>query len=180
MEVLELLLLEIIKILHQENNFVEYLAKQIGSTSSNRRIKEYAMQVVGLSPKELKNREDKIKNQYNALKNIKGKPFILNVDFRIDEENHLFYEISDLMDENSLRSESRIKTFTLKEKVDTTNVTTLFPTDNDIANQFKLVTRLMQTRESRGSKRDIFYVQDGGYDTHGEFTKYRLVTTIQI
>ncbi|UFH45344.1 protein kinase [Flavobacterium galactosidilyticum] len=109
---------EIIKILHQENNFVEYLAKQIGSTSSNRRIKEYAMQVVGLSPKELKNREDKIKNQYNALKNIKGKPFILNVDFRIDEENHLFYEISDLMDENSLRSESRIKTFTFKEKVD--------------------------------------------------------------
>lgn len=24
----------------------------------------------------------------------------------------------------------------------------------------------MQTRESRNSKRDIFYVQDGGYDTH--------------
>lgn len=24
----------------------------------------------------------------------------------------------------------------------------------------------MQTREARNSKRDIFYVQDGGYDTH--------------
>jgi hypothetical protein len=57
----------------------------------------------------------------------------------------------------------------LKERVDMTNVTTLFPAD-DIANQFKLVTRLMQTRDSRGSKRDIFYVQDGGYDTHGELT----------
>lgn len=109
---------DIVKILHQENNFVEYLAKQRGSTSANRRIKEYALQVVGLSPQELKNREDKIKNQYNALKNIKGKPFILNVEFRIDEENHLFYEISDYMDENSLRSESRIKTFTFKEKLE--------------------------------------------------------------
>jgi uncharacterized protein (DUF1501 family) len=65
-------------------------------------------------------------------------------------------------------TESMNRHKSLKEKVDTTNVTTLFPTDNDIANQFKLVTRLMQTRESRGSKRDIFYVQDGGYDTHGE------------
>lgn len=109
---------EIVKILHQENNFVEYLAKPIGATSSHRRIKEYALQVVGLTPTELKSREDKIKNQYNALNKLKAKPFILNVDFRIDPENHLFYEISDFLEENSLRSESRIKTFTFKEKVD--------------------------------------------------------------
>ncbi|SHI54554.1 methylation-associated defense system protein kinase MAD6 [Flavobacterium haoranii] len=109
---------EIVKVLHQENNFVEYLGKYVGSTSSQRRIKEYALQVVGLSPLELKNREDKIKNQYNALKDIKGKPFILNVEFRIDEENHLFYEISEYFEENSLRSEARIKTFTFKEKVE--------------------------------------------------------------
>jgi hypothetical protein len=71
-------------------------------------------------------------------------------------------------------TESMNRHKSLKEKVDTTNVTTLFPTDNDIANQFKLVTRLMQTRESRGSKRDMFYVQDGGYDTHGAFTTYKI------
>lgn len=109
---------EIIKILHQENNYVEYLAKPIGATSSHRRIKEYALQVTGLSPQELKTREDKIKNQYNALNKLKAKPFILNVEFRIDAENHLFYEISDFLEENSLRSESRIKTFTYKEKID--------------------------------------------------------------
>ena len=73
---------EIVKILHQENNFVEYLAKPIGATSSHRRIKEYALQVVGLTPTELKNREDKIKNQYNALNKLNAKPIILNVDFR--------------------------------------------------------------------------------------------------
>lgn len=109
---------EIVKILHQENNLVEYLAKPIGATSSHRRIKEYALQVVGLSPEELRNRENKIKNQYNALNKLKAKPFILNVDFRIDNINHLFYEISDFLDENSLRSEARIKTFTFKEKVE--------------------------------------------------------------
>ena len=38
-----------VKILHQENNFVEYLGKPFGATSSYRRIKEYALQVIGLS-----------------------------------------------------------------------------------------------------------------------------------
>ena len=37
---------------------------------------------------------------------------------------------------------------------------------SSIADQLKLVTRLMQTRSSRRSKRAIFYVTDGGYDTH--------------
>lgn len=109
---------KIVKILHQENNFVEYLGKPFGATSSYRRIKEYALQVIGLSPEELRKREEKIKNQYKALNKIKAKPFILNVDFRIDSENHLFYEISDFLEENSLRSESRIKTFTFKEKLE--------------------------------------------------------------
>ena len=78
-------------------------------------------------------------------------------------------------------TESMNRHQSLKEMVDITTVTTLFPPEGeDIADQFKLVTRLMQTREFRGSKRDIFYVQDGGYDTHGEFTTYKLVTTIQI
>lgn len=108
---------EIVEILDQQTNSTEYLVKEKGNTAVRRRVKEYALQVIGLSPDELKKREEKIKNQYNALKNLKNKPFILNVEFRIDEENHLFYEISDFLDENSLRSEARHKTFTFKEKL---------------------------------------------------------------
>lgn len=109
---------QIIEVLQQENNFTEYLAKPKGVISSNRkRIKEYSLQVIGLSPMELKTREEAIKNQYKALNKIKAKPFILNVEFRIDEENHLFYEISDFLDENSLRAEARSKTFTFQEKI---------------------------------------------------------------
>ncbi len=69
---------------------------------------------------------------------------------------------------SSKLTESLNRQKSLKENIDLTNVTTIFPTDSDIANQLKLVTRLMQTRVARGVKRDIFYVRDGGYDTHGE------------
>jgi serine/threonine protein kinase len=108
---------EILEILQQETNFTEYLVKEEGNSPIRRRVKEYALQVLGMSPEELRIREDQIKNQYNALKNLKNKPFILNVEFLVDNENHLFYEISDFMDENSLRSEARHKTFTFKEKL---------------------------------------------------------------
>jgi uncharacterized protein (DUF1501 family) len=53
----------------------------------------------------------------------------------------------------------------LKTEVDSTVVNTTFP-NSGIGNQLKMVTRLMQTSEARSSKRDIFYVTDGGYDTH--------------
>ncbi|WP_026726988.1 methylation-associated defense system protein kinase MAD6 [Flavobacterium denitrificans] len=112
---------QVLEIIQQEPNFTEYLVKPKGVTSVRRRIKEYALQVSGLSIEELKKREDKIKNQYHALNKLKAKPFILNVEFRIDEVNHLFYEISDFLEENSLRSEARVKTFTFKEKIDIIN-----------------------------------------------------------
>jgi len=109
---------EIIEILQQEPNYVEYLVKPKGVTSSIRkRVKEYSLQVAGLSPTELKQREESILNQFNALKKIRVNPFILNVEFKLDEENHLFYEITDFLDENSLRAEARNKTFTFDEKI---------------------------------------------------------------
>jgi serine/threonine protein kinase len=109
---------EIVEVLQQEPIFVEYLVKPKGGNSTvRRRIKEYSLQISGLSKEELQKREERIKNQYNALKNLKAKPFILNVEFRIDEVNHLFYEITDFLEENSLRSEARHKTFTFPEKI---------------------------------------------------------------
>ena len=110
---------EIVEILKQESdNYVEYLVKPKNVTSNIRkRVKEYALDIVGLSPAELKTREETIKNQYNALLKIRSNPFILPVEFKVDEENHLFYEITDLMEEDSLRSASRNKTFTFDERI---------------------------------------------------------------
>src|SRR5690606_25701602 len=102
----------------ESDNYVEYLVKPKNVTSNIRkRAKEYALQVVGLSPAELRDREDGIKNQYNALQKIRSNPFILPVEFKIDEENHLFYEITDLMDDDSLRNAARNKTFTFEERI---------------------------------------------------------------
>ncbi len=109
---------EVVEILQQESNFTEYLVKPKGVTSSIRkRIKEYSLQISGLSPEELRKREEGIMNQYKALNKIKANPFILNVEFQIDEENHLFYEKTDFLDENSLRAEAHSKTFTFQEKL---------------------------------------------------------------
>jgi serine/threonine protein kinase len=110
---------EIIEILDQDKNYTEYLAKPKGVTSAVRkRIKEYALDLPSL-PEELRaKREKQIKNQYVALSKIKTNPFILNVSFKIDEEGHRFFEITDYLDENSLRAELKRKTFTFQEKLD--------------------------------------------------------------
>ncbi|HMR89557.1 MAG TPA: NERD domain-containing protein kinase family protein, partial [Saprospiraceae bacterium] len=109
---------DVLEVLQQEPNFTEYLVKLKGlNTAIKKRVKEYALQVSGLTAEELKQRESRIRNQYVALASMKAKPFILNVDFRIDDESHMFYEISDFLDENSLRSEAKHKTFTFQEKM---------------------------------------------------------------
>ena len=73
---------------------------------------------------------------------------------------------------SSKLTETMNRQTSLKEKVDLTSVTTSFPVGG-MADQLKLATRLMQTRAARGSKRDIFYVHEAGYDTHCEFKIYR-------
>lgn len=110
---------EIIEILKQESdNYVEYLVKPKNVTSNiHKRVKEYALDIVGISPEERRTREENIKNQYNALQKIRSHPFVLPVEFKVDEENHLFYEITDLMEDDSLRSAVRSKTFTFDERV---------------------------------------------------------------
>jgi serine/threonine protein kinase len=109
---------EIIEVLDQEKNYTEYLVKPKGVTSAVRkRIKEYALDMPSLPEEQRQKREKQIKNQYAALNKIKTNPFILNVQFKIDEENHRFFEITDYLDENSLRAELKRKTFTFEEKL---------------------------------------------------------------
>ena len=48
-----------LEIIQQEPNFMEYLVKPKGVTSVRRRIKEYALQVSGLSVEELKSGKTK-------------------------------------------------------------------------------------------------------------------------
>lgn len=109
---------DIVEVLQQSPNFVEYLVKPKGVVSTKyQRIKEYALQVVGLNREELREREFKIKNGFLALNKIQSNPFISNVKYRLDEENHVFYETTDFMEADSLRAAARTKTFTFQEKI---------------------------------------------------------------
>ncbi len=46
------------------------------------------------------------------------------------------------------------------------NVTTVFPTGNSLADQMKIVARLIGARNALGAKRQVFFVSLGGFDLH--------------
>jgi len=43
---------------------------------------------------------------------------------------------------------------------------TVFPTDNSLADQLKMVARMIAARGALGAKRQVFFVSLGGFDTH--------------
>ena len=45
-------------------------------------------------------------------------------------------------------------------------ITTVFPTGNGLADQLKLVARMISTASEVGAKRQVFFVAMGGFDTH--------------
>ncbi|KAL7542499.1 hypothetical protein ACHAXR_011825, partial [Thalassiosira sp. AJA248-18] len=67
---------------------------------------------------------------------------------------------------SSKLSEVFAKQGVLKAELDQATTATQFPEDSGTADEFKVVTQIMQTAEARGSKRDIFYVSTGGETIH--------------
>lgn len=47
-----------------------------------------------------------------------------------------------------------------------TAITTVFPTGNSLADQLKLVARMIASADALGAKRQVFFVSLGGFDTH--------------
>ena len=45
-------------------------------------------------------------------------------------------------------------------------ITTAFPAGNGLADQLKMVARMISTAASTGTKRQVFFVSTGGFDTH--------------
>lgn len=114
----EVLEFDILEILERDENYTEYLCKPKNVTSSiKKKVKEYAMQKVGLSPKELEIRKGKIQNQYEALNRIKIQNYFQQVEFRFDDENNYFYEITQYEEGMTLREEIDKDTLTFKDKV---------------------------------------------------------------
>ncbi len=45
---------------------------------------------------------------------------------------------------------------------------TVFPANSNLANQLKIIARLISIRSNLGHRRQIYFVSQGGYDTHAE------------
>jgi len=48
------------------------------------------------------------------------------------------------------------------------NITTFFPTNNYLADQLKMIAKMIAARDTLGMSRQIFFCSVGGYDTHGD------------
>jgi uncharacterized protein (DUF1501 family) len=46
------------------------------------------------------------------------------------------------------------------------NLSTVFPTSNSLADQLKMVAKVIASRSALGSKREVFFVSLGGFDLH--------------
>mmetsp|Transcript_2571 Transcript_2571/g.3796 ORF Transcript_2571/g.3796 Transcript_2571/m.3796 type:complete len:532 (+) Transcript_2571:492-2087(+) len=103
----------------------------------------------------------------SGLPDFNAAPSISDMDAVILELNNATRKDSGIFAEtwSNLLSESMASHELLKTELDAVDVSTAFPTGG-IGAQLKTVAQLMKTKESRGVVRDIFYVSQGGYDTH--------------
>lgn len=46
-----------------------------------------------------------------------------------------------------------------------------FTAGNDFSSQMETVAKMMKTKDSRGSDRDVFYVENPGFDTHRDLNQ---------
>ena len=57
-------------------------------------------------------------------------------------------------------------------------INTVFPADNNLADQLKIVARMISTADQIGAKRQVFFVAIGGFDTHdGLLTDHPVLLT---
>jgi len=68
---------------------------------------------------------------------------------------------------NSIVTQGANYANTLAAQIGTVNITTAFPANNPLADQLLMVAKLIGLRNTLGMSRQIFFVNLGGFDTHG-------------
>lgn len=108
---------QIKEVLQETENFTEYLCVPKFIATAHYKIREYPLDVVGKSPKELEKLTLKVQNASIAQDKIGVSPYIVKTECRMNEEQTYYYEISRYQDESSLRSKLRQKTFKQTDKI---------------------------------------------------------------
>lgn len=97
----------------------EYIVKpRMVETGERKLIREYTMDVADLTNGERSAYISKIQNGYKAVQKIGLHPYILPVQFQSDDDQGYLWEITDHLDDHSLRQEMTRHTFSFREKVE--------------------------------------------------------------
>lgn len=105
------------EVLQETEQYTEFLCVPRLIGSSRYKIREYALDLSGKSPKELEEFKKKVQNAKFAQDLIGASPYIVSTNCRMNDEETYYYEISRYQDESSLRSKLRMKTFKQNDKV---------------------------------------------------------------
>lgn len=103
--------------LQETEDFTEFLCVPKLIATAKYRIREYPLDVAGKSPKELEQLNLVVQNAHMAQEKIGNSPYIVHTDYRMNEEQTFYYEISRYQDESSLRAKLNLKTFKQTDKI---------------------------------------------------------------
>ena len=102
--------------IQETEEFTEYLCTPQLVASAHYKIREYPLDN-GKSPEELKNFQHQVQNAYMAQEKIGDSPYIVKPEFRMNEEQTYYYEISRYQDECTLRAKLKRETFKQTDKI---------------------------------------------------------------
>lgn len=113
----EILNYKILETLQKTETFTEYLCQPKFFVDKRYKVREYALDFPDKSSAELETMRNRAANASYAQSKMSHCPYIITSQCQFNDEQTAFYEISEYMDECTLRARLRQKTFTQLEKI---------------------------------------------------------------
>ena len=105
------------EILQSNEDFTEYLCHKATFNDKYFKVREYPLDRAGKTQAELDTLSKRAQNADFAQQQIPASPFIIKSSCSINDEETFFYEVSEYMDDCTLKAMLRKKTFTQLEKI---------------------------------------------------------------
>lgn len=113
----EVLDYKIDEVLQSAEEFTEYLCHPRFFASKKVKVREYPLDIAGKNKQELEKIKLKAENAKHAQERLDASPFIVRCECHLSDDQSYFYEISDYMQESTLRATLRSKTYTEVQKL---------------------------------------------------------------
>lgn len=107
----------IVEVLQHTETFTEYLCQPKMFVDKRYKVREYPLDFADKSPAELESIRNRAENARHAQEKLDPCPYIVKCSCQFNDAHTVFYEISDYIEECTLRAKLRQKTFTQLEKL---------------------------------------------------------------